>query len=81
MTVHDDEIASVIAQTTKRPVEQVLASRDLFGEGILDSFGMLDMLAALEAKFGVAITNEDLTWQNFHSVEKITTLFKKSHRH
>jgi acyl carrier protein len=44
----------------------VPANFDLYGEGIIDSFGMLEMIMAVEARFGskldyVNMTPEDLT--------------------
>lgn len=47
------------------------ADESLFDSGVLDSFGLQDLVAALEKTFGVAIPDSDLTPRKFDSVERI----------
>lgn len=68
------KIADLVAGQAKKPVADVLRSQDLFTEGLIDSFGILDLLSQLESMFGVSVSNDDLTWQNFRSVEQIARL-------
>lgn len=68
------KIAECVAAQAKKPVDDVMASADLFTDGLIDSFGILDLLSQLEADFGVSISNDELTWQNFRSVEQIAGL-------
>ena len=67
-------IAEIVAGQAKKPIADVLKSEDLFTEGLIDSFGILDLLSQLEAAFGVSVSNDALTWQNFRSVEQIARL-------
>jgi acyl carrier protein len=68
------QIGDLVAAQAKKPVADVMKSADLFTEGLIDSFGILDLLTQLEAAFGVSVSNDDLTWQNFRSVEQIARL-------
>lgn len=52
-------------------------SADLFNMGILDSFGMIEYLSALEKEFGVKIVDEDLIPQNFWNIEASVQLVRK----
>ena len=50
------------------PVE---ADGSLFDSGVLDSFGLQDLVTRLEKEFGVKIPDSDLTPRKFESVERI----------
>jgi acyl carrier protein len=41
---------------------------DLFEVGILDSFGVIEYISALEEKFAIKISNDDLLPQNLGTV-------------
>ena len=41
---------------------------DLFAAGVLDSFGMVEFIFALEKEYNIKIKNEDLIPQNFWSI-------------
>ena len=41
---------------------------DLLETGILDSVGVLDLVARLESDFDIAVADEDLTPENFRTV-------------
>jgi acyl carrier protein len=43
----------------------------LVDEGILDSFGLADLVAFLEKTYGVKVPDKDLALANFESIEKI----------
>jgi acyl carrier protein len=74
MTDLTPKIADLVAGQAKKPVADVMKSEDLFTEGLIDSFGIHDLLSQLETAFGVSVSNDDLTWQNFRSVEQIARL-------
>src|SRR5262245_36228406 len=44
---------------------------DLLESGILDSVGILDLVAHLETTFGIAVTDDDLVPENFRSVASL----------
>jgi acyl carrier protein len=43
----------------------------LFDAGVLDSFGLLEFLTAVEKELGVKIPDEDLIPSNFDTIAKI----------
>jgi acyl carrier protein len=45
----------------------------LLTNGILDSLGVLDVVAFLEAEFQITVTDEDLLPENFESLARLTT--------
>lgn len=44
---------------------------DLFGEGILDSFGFMLVLTFLQDAFGVQVPMRDITMDRFDTIDKI----------
>jgi acyl carrier protein len=46
-------------------------SESLFDAGVLDSFGLLEFLTALEKDFDIKIPDEDLRPSNFDTIAKI----------
>lgn len=52
-------------------------SDSLFANGGIDSLGHLKLIAFLEKEFGVALAMEDLTWENFDTIEKIEKLVRQ----
>lgn len=43
----------------------------LVDEGILDSFGLADLTAAVEEAYGIQIPDEDVSLANFETIDKI----------
>jgi acyl carrier protein len=54
-------------------------SRDdqLLGSGILDSLGVLEIVAFLEHEFGITIQDEDLLPENFRSIETLSAFVRR----
>jgi len=50
----------------------------LFESGILDSFALADLVAALEKEFGVQVSDADLRPKNFSSIRQIES-YLQSH--
>jgi len=46
-------------------------TESLFDTGVLDSFGLLELLTAIEEKLKIKIPDEDLIPSNFETVAKI----------
>jgi acyl carrier protein len=51
----------------------------LVDEGLLDSFGLADVIALLERVYGVRVPDEDIALDNFASIEKIAA-YVAAHR-
>ena len=50
---------------------QLKDSDELLESGIVDSLGILDVVAFLESEFGLTVNDEDLLPENFRSIERI----------
>ena len=64
-----DQIMTLFA--TKMNIEVPSADTDLFETGVLDSFGLVDLLLHLETEFGAKTSVEDLEVDNFRSIATI----------
>jgi acyl carrier protein len=49
---------------------------DLLSEGIIDSLGILQLVAFIEDQFGVQIPDEDVVLENFMSVAALDAYLK-----
>ncbi len=61
----------------KKSMEKNLESEGLVSDGILDSFDIISLITELEGTFDIEIGPEDVTSENFESVETITALVEK----
>lgn len=65
---------TLLLRTEILDTTEVLTPRsDLFAAG-LDSMGIMQLLLAIEDRFGVAIDPADLSRENFSTAEKIAAL-------
>lgn len=48
-------------------------SDSLIASGIIDSMGMLELVAFVESEFGILVEDTDLTPENFESVAALST--------
>lgn len=60
-----------IIQKVAGKTPTVAPDESLFDSGVLDSFGLQDLVTGLEKKFGVKIPDSDLTPRKFDSIERI----------
>lgn len=58
--------------------EQVEADDDLLGSGILDSLGMMRFILFIENEFSIKVPPEDMTIENFMSVDTIAAYLEKN---
>lgn len=52
----------------------------LFGAGVIDSVGHLQLIAFLEREFGVSFSLAEFTWENFDTVGRIAGLVNEKAR-
>ena len=45
---------------------------DLLSAGILDSLGILQMVAFIEKQFGIQVPDEDVVFDNFYSISALS---------
>jgi len=56
---------------------EIKLETDFFRAGVLDSFGMIEYLCALEKEFDINISNEDLIPQNFGNIKVGAQMVRK----
>jgi acyl carrier protein len=61
-----------------RPEFDFSASRDFIADGMLDSFDMVTLVAALDKNYGISIKGTDILPENFQNLETISALLKQS---
>ncbi|MFE5810020.1 phosphopantetheine-binding protein [Streptomyces sp. NPDC056491] len=59
---------------------ELAADHDLLNDGVIDSLGVLKLIAWVEDRFELAIGDADLDPNNFRSVEAIDTFITESRR-
>jgi acyl carrier protein len=62
---------AAIVQAVSRSKIAIDPAASLFDSGVLDSFALPELVAALEQEFGVKIPDADLNADTFESVDKI----------
>ena len=62
-------ILSELAQG--RGITAVDPTDNLLAKGIVDSHGVMELVAFLEERYGISVRDEDLTPENFESVARI----------
>ncbi|HEU5319766.1 MAG TPA: acyl carrier protein [Methylomirabilota bacterium] len=63
-----------------RGVEGVADDESLVERGVLDSLGIFELVAFLEERFGVRVPDEDITPENFRTIEDIGRLVTERER-
>lgn len=61
-----------------RRVDELTADALLLETRMLDSFGLIQLVADIEQEFSVQLATEDLTFENFGSVNRIAALLDRS---
>lgn len=63
-----DYIKSEIMRNDKA---RIADDQDLLSEGILDSLGILQLVAYINDTFGIEVPDRDVVFENFHSVKAL----------
>ncbi len=50
---------------------------DLLAQGIIDSLGLMKLIAYMETTFGIKIIDEEIIPENFQSLTRMATLVKR----
>jgi acyl carrier protein len=64
------KIVEIVRQVSGKPIDPA-PGESLFESGVLDSFTLADLVAALEEEFSVKIPDSDLSPRKFDSVARI----------
>ncbi len=69
---YKDEISGYIRK--KYNVDNLQEDTSLFASGIIDSFGILDLVTYLEQKYSLRLESKDLTKENLETVIALSRL-------
>ena len=61
-----------------RPEFDFATSGDFIADGMLDSFDVVTLVAALDKNYGISINGTDIVPENFKNVETIEVLLRKN---
>jgi acyl carrier protein len=60
-----------------RPEFDFTTSNDFMADGMLDSFDMVTLVAALDKNYGISIQGTDIVPENFKNLETIESLLRQ----
>ena len=60
-----------------RPEADFSNASDFLAEGLLDSFDLITLVAALDKEYGISIPGTDIVPENFRNLETIANLLQK----
>ena len=61
-----------------RPEFDFTTSDDFIGDGMLDSFDMVTLVATLDKTYGISIRGTDIVPENFQNLKTIEALLRQS---
>lgn len=68
-------IAYIKNEIIAEPTLKINSKDDLLEKGVIDSLGMMKLILFLEKQYLKRVPSEDMTLDNFRSVEKIANYF------
>lgn len=71
------ELRKFISEITFTDVEKIKEDTLLFDEGIFDSLGFLSLVSFLNEEYGVDVTNDELSEDNFKSINAVVEYIAK----
>jgi acyl carrier protein len=76
----EEQVKRVVQRVSTQEGADPAPNEQLFETGVLDSFGLPDLVAALEQEFGIKIPDSDLLPRNFSSLEQIVKFVEARRR-
>jgi acyl carrier protein len=71
MTLPDPIISYLNENAERQGIAAPQFKDDLFKQGVLDSFSLVDFVSILESQFNIQIGDSDVNPENFRSIEAI----------
>ena len=76
------QIRNFISEVTFTDIEKIKEDTLIFEEGIFDSLGFLSLISYLDEEFGIEVTNDELSEENFESINAVIAFIdRKKHLH
>ncbi len=72
-----EQLRNFISEITFTDIEKIKEDTLIFEEGIFDSLGFLSLISFLDEKFGVEVGNDELSEENFESINAIVAYIAK----
>lgn len=73
-------IRGFLSGDLKKDLHGISDTESLLEAGVLDSMAVLQMVGFLESELGLRVADEDLTPDNFESIESIDAFVRRSAR-
>ncbi len=64
-------IIEILSEIAGKPI-QIGTDESLFDSGLLDSFGLTDLISKLETEYDISVPDGDLNPRKFDTIERIT---------
>jgi acyl carrier protein len=78
MSVSTDIEQFILDELTQgRGITEIAPDENLLSKGIVDSHGVMELVGFLEQRYGISVGDEDLTPENFESVERIEAFVER----
>ena len=78
MSVSADIEQFILTELTQgRGITSIAADENLLSRGIVDSHGVMELVGFLEDRYGISVGDEDLSPENFESVQSIAAFVER----
>jgi len=67
--IHDQIRSYLLSHAADSEVSEISDDESLLEAGVIDSAGMVDLIAYLEGTFGITIDEDDMIPENFDSID------------
>lgn len=74
------KLIEFIAENFMVEVEEIPMDKSLIDEGIIDSFGLVEIAAYIKNNYKIETKPEEMVRDNFGSIEKITDFIEKRYK-
>ena len=79
MSVADDVEQFILGEfMTGSAIAEIAPDEDLLATGIVDSHGVLQLVAFLRSRYGVTVSDEELTAENFQTLGAIAAFVQQA---
>jgi acyl carrier protein len=72
-----EQLRNFISEITFSDIDKIKDDTLLFEEGIFDSLGFLSLVSFLNEEYGIDVTNDELSEDNFKSINAVVEYLAK----
>ncbi len=74
-----EQVLSILGEV--KPTKNLEDVKEIVEGGYIDSFELMTLIMSLSEKFGIEISIEEITPENFNSIEAMTAMVERLIRH